>query len=1056
MTALRDELVYRLRQDLVGPMRPDEVLTDYPTDVYLTGILFPQRSTASPEEDDNLQAEGAGAEGGDTSSDQVQHVRLHRPASFGVSFALAAAAGKNPRITIRVAGARYQLLDSASTARDKAVIDESTERVAPERPKHSFRRVPFDAVVENLEVSLGSFDLGNERLGLDFLRLNVTCTRWDSRFLVTVTAINVLETVRGAGRVDSEEKCLFQTELTIAPAGPTTRLCPRPIRWGAADEDSESAKLLYRDAEEYAVGHTCSADWAPEDGETIEKVRTSWTPTANTPAMSSSGMSIFSAVADADPCPFSALALSSADSSQLGTMLSSLVEAYQSWLNEQATRVDSLEEQMADTADTHLRKARTVASRMLGSIDLIKSDPVVCTAFRLANRAIAVQRQWSTGDDDLQWRPFQLAFILLALESVADRQHVDRDVADLIWFPTGGGKTEAYLGLIAFCLFFRRLQYGEKGAGVAAIMRYTLRLLTIQQFQRAVTLISACEAIRLGDYLPPSLQPNLGDIRFSIGLWVGSDSVPNTVAKAHEALKNKLPSTPRQLTTCPCAEHSSVSWYRTRNPDSIKARCSGDMCRWNGQRDSLPVYTVDEDVYRERPSLIIGTIDKFAQIVRNPNTGRLFGCDGRFAPPDLIVQDELHLISGPLGTVAGLYETAIDELCSSEGTKPKIVASTATIRAAKAQIRALFNRGTCLFPPAIIDASNSGFAVVDYGAPGRLYVGVTTAGRSAKYTLQAVAASLLQAAASAQRNGDPRADWYSTLVAYFNSLRELGGALVLMQDDVERTLAQLGQRWDEQPRDIHEVTELTSRVSSSEVRDILDKLELKFGRDGAVDVLLASNMISVGVDISRLGMMIVNGQPKSMAEYIQSTSRVGRGQVPGIVVTIYNDAKSRDRSHFETFRTWHDTIYRDVEATSVTPFSSRARDRALHAALIAIVRHQVKALRDQPNLLEETQPLVETIAERIVARAREVDTPEAANVDTELARLVLKWRHRAGLTEYWNDRKINTSLLISAEEAARRAAVGQSPGQAWPTPNSMRNVEASTTFVAVRGLRDDK
>jgi superfamily II DNA/RNA helicase len=298
------------------------------------------------------------------------------------------------------------------------------------------------------------------------------------------------------------------------------------------------------------------------------------------------------------------------------------------------------------------------------------------------------------------------------------------------------------------------------------------------------------------------------------------------------------------------------------------------------------------------------------------------------------------------------------------------------------------------------------------------------------------------------------ADWYTTLVAYFNSLRELGGALVLMQDDVDRTLEQLIKYRGEDRRDFLEVTELTSRVSSSEVREILDQLEVQYQKDGFIDVLLASNMISVGVDISRLGLMVVNGQPKTMSEYIQSTSRVGRGKVPGVVVTLFNDAKARDRSRFETFRTWHSTIYRDVEATSVTPFSSRARDKALHAALIGMVRHLYAAMKDNPVLASSHRAHVEAFAALIKKRADSVDPEEAGAVEDELTDLINNWENRTGLRLYWNDRQINTSLLISAEEAAKRRAMGRAPGLALPTPNSMRNVEPSTVFILRESLTD--
>src|SRR5262249_18574810 len=154
------------------------------------------------------------------------------------------------------------------------------------------------------------------------------------------------------------------------------------------------------------------------------------------------------------------------------------------------------------------------------------------------------------------------------------------------------------------------------------------------------------------------------------------------------------------------------------------------------------LYTVDQDIYRSRPTLLIGTVDKFAQVVRRKEVGPLFDCGGK-APPDLIIQDELHLISGPLGSLVGLYEAGIDLMLMRQGSPPKVIGSTATIRRAADQVTALFCRNVCQFPPPAIDAARSGFATPASATdmPGRVYAAVTTAGRSAKFTLQAVSGS---------------------------------------------------------------------------------------------------------------------------------------------------------------------------------------------------------------------------------------------------------------------------------------------------------------------------
>ena len=614
---------------------------------------------------------------------------------------------------------------------------------------------------------------------------------------------------------------------------------------------------------------------------------------------------------------------------------------------------------------------------------------------------------------------------------------------DLLWFPTGGGKTEAYLGLIALVAFHRRVSRKDPdaGSGIAAIMRYTLRLLTTQQFIRASAMIAACEAIRREKIVAP--QPvKLGNVPFAIGLWVGGDATPNTRKKAFAHLTDRTLSSPQQLTDCPYC-HDALEYTQVNASEPVTVRCQKATCILHG--DLLPVWTVDEDIYARQPTLLIGTVDKFAQIVRNEDTAQLFGV-GSGAQPQLILQDELHLIAGPLGTLAGLYESALDIILSTDGTKPKIIGSTATIRRASEQVMALFDRRTCQFPPPGLDASDSGFAVIDNDRPGRLYVGVSTAGRSAKFTLQAVAATLLQTAfALPAAVRDP----YWTLVTYFNSLRELGGALVLFQDDVYDTLEQISAARNEPIREPEMIEELTSRRSQGEIRDLLRDLGRNEASGMALDAVLATNMLSVGVDIPRLGLMLVNGQPKTMAEYIQSTSRVGRERVAGLVVPVLNAAKPRDRSHYETFRTWHATLYRDVEATSVTPYASRARDRALHAVLVAVIRHCIPGMLSAPVIDDTVRIQAERLIDLVAERAHRIDRLEVGVKDELLERLA-RWI-RLAPRFYWHTRRRKESLLQGAEEAAAMRAAGHSPGQAWPTPNVRRQRSLDRTGGLKKG-----
>ena len=1048
---MRDFLINQMTRDLVGPHTDDEILSARPSDVYLTGILWPRQSRMGAEEDERL---GLSSDDGSEIDDigleeEVSLAGQPRPCSAGISFA-ARAPESLPKLEVRVSFATYKPIPIASI--------EVKDGDSRNRQRIGWQRRVHDILLDQVVLDSRSKLIDLEPQGAPHsVSLHLRTAVWTGGTLATCTLLNQAENDETEGREGLERLTLFQTRIEIRPCV-GTELVARPSRRVAFDDDDKSAALLYRNAREFATGHTCSAEWRSErQAGTALVVATSWVPIAVVPATNVAGHEVFDAMKKSNnQSPLSAHALVSIAADEIADCLLQLPIAYEKWITEREAELVDLPEDLHEQAMENITICRNVYIRMVDGVKRIADDPQMSRAFRLANLAMNIQHSWGqekSNSEPLEWRPFQLGFILLAIASVADREHTDRRLMDLLWFPTGGGKTEAYLALIAFLAFYRRLSARDDpdtGNGVAAIMRYTLRLLTTQQFSRAASVLLACEAIRRGRVNEAALiDGELGNTPFSIGLWVGGDAVPNKVSDAAAALRGAPDQpTPQQLTQCPACRES-LSWAYNEQSDMIHVRCENGTCLLFDRNSPLPIWTVDEDVYRNRPTLLIGTIDKFAQIVRRKEINGLFGLDTG-NPPDLILQDELHLISGPLGTIAGLYEVAIDRMFSSCGTLPKIIGSTATIRRASEQVKALFNRTTAQFPPPCLVASDSAFAIVDDRAPGRLYAGVTTAGRSAKFTLQAVAASLLQGANNGSYDNDIR-DPYWTLVAYFNSLRELGGALVLMQDDVNDSLAQIAQRRGESARQPEFIEELTSRRTQAEVRDMLERLSKRAGTSDALDVVLATNMLSVGVDIPRLGLMLVNGQPKGTAEYIQATSRVGRGSVAGLVVSVLNNAKARDRSHFESFPTWHETLYRDVEPTSVTPFASRARDRALHAVLVSLVRHLVPNMLDRPVLDSDTTAAATELIDEIVRRVEAID-PEETDVRTELVRLLETWEIRAPKS-YWAW-QVSNSLLQDAERAATKKAMGRLPGEAWPTLNNMRSVEASTRFRLTERLRE--
>lgn len=1011
----RDRYLNAVKRDLFGPaLGENEVLKleqgASPTDLYLTGIISPLLTLTPSEDDDTAELNVQGEAEHD---DPIAMHSIKRPASCGMSFAVD---GKTTGLNVSVTGGKYTLHDEGSWV----------------------RRPVARQLAITLESGLQSHPVGDD------LSVHVRCREVGSGDRqVTVVLQNDLRPTE-FDRVQLVQGALFQTEIEVEPTGGA--FVPRRVRRTSGDEDEQINDLLYRDKHEWAVGHICAAEW--DDDTAPRTVSSSWFPTTLVPAMSSRGHELFEKVAHDKKLknPFDAGELGEASRDELVARLSVLPEAYERWLEGQRKVTGDLGT-FKDVASRNVDRADEISAEIRHAVELVANDDKVRRAFQDAQRAMAKQFEWAGFTQRLAWRPFQLAFQLLALPGlVLDEGKVANAEAraqmDLLWFPTGGGKTEAYLGLTAFAFFYRRLaaKTPDTGAGVTVFMRYTLRLLTIQQFERACRLVVAC------DWLRRENRAAYGEVPFGIGLWVGGEATPNKLSELSVPDKRQKA---MQLVRCPVCGAENP-WNKTNN--DLEVRCKADGCAFNGERQ--PIYTIDEQVYEHRPSLIIGTIDKFAQIVRKAETTRLFG-KPELPPPDLIIQDELHLISGPLGTIAGVYEAAIDIICSRDGVPPKVIGSTATIRRAGDQVRALFDRDVRQFPPPVIDAADSCFAVESQSDPGRLYVGVSTIGRSAKYALQSVCGAL-------QQNADPgvgvlsssEVDPYWTLVGYFNSLRELGGAVVMMYDDVPATRQSIANVHEQAPREKGgELIELSSRMKSEEIPKAFAQLARTYDDGQEVGVVVATNMISVGVDISRFGLMVVNGQPKSMSEYIQATSRVGRGSVAGVVVTLYNAARPRDRSHFESFKTWHQSLYAGVEPNSVTPWADRARGRTLHAAVVALARHCAGMPENGDVVLiddhiDELRGLVQKLKER----ALHVDADEAAAVLKEATDFLESWA-RQKPEKFWWDQKPMKSLLISSEAAAQHGAVsgGRWSAFARPTPNSMRNIEP-TTHVRVRNF----
>lgn len=917
-----------------------------------------------------------------------------------------------------------------------------------------------------------------------------------SQRLLTVCLVNRTRESHGA-----DESSLFQARfrVTLRTQGGGAYILPYPeARAEKPDEEEESLALLYRSAQTFAVGHGCAADWGDEQAGRVAWVAAECLPMRQTPSVTPDVLGPDGNLLEVPMAPLAGLVPSDDGHSRL----EQVIQQYEAWITAREAQIPTLEPRFQAAAQRHMDACKACAQRMRTGLNYIETDARAARAFQLANHAILLQQvrtravpRQATYDTKAQrikfsepydepdplnpprnrgkWRAFQIAFLLMSLRSSVVADDPDRDLVELIWFPTGGGKTEAYLGMAAFTLFIRRLS-DHNDTGVQVLMRYTLRLLTTQQFQRAGRLICAVEHLRAQN------PGELGDRPFNIGMWVGGSSTPNTNSQALQLLR-QLKSSPGDadssfaLDRCPwCGAHMGPLDLGRRAPagvprvigyvqqlNTVVFKCPDQACEFSR---GLPILVIDEALYETPPSMVIGTVDKFAMLAWRPAARALFGLGENgtrvASPPGLIIQDELHLISGPLGSMVGLYEAVIEELCTDRrGTtpvRPKIVSSTATIRRYASQIQALYARDrVALFPAPGLEQSDSFFAryaTREDGslAPGRLYAGVLGPSLGSMQTVQvrSITALLQAPLALPETERDP---WW-TVILFFNSLRELGTTLTLLQSDIpdyQKTL--VIRNGDNQWRSFWGIQELTGRAGSDQLPKAIASLEAGYPEAGTrpLDVCLASNILEVGIDIDRLSLMVVVGQPKTTSQYIQVTGRVGRSwwERPGLVVTLYGASKPRDRSHYEKFRTYHDRLYAEVEPTSVTPFSPPALDRALHA-LLAVYARQAGPQQLAASPYPFPKDMLENLRAILLPRVMAVDPQEKANFEKIFDQRASQWRLWQSIrwTDDSGDGNVPLLRVAGAYASKEQELVS------WPTGQSMRSVDAESITEVVLPL----
>jgi len=1192
----RSKLLTALVQEVLGPRDgPYEIITASPLDEYLTGVLQPPgtRVVEPGSEVDNLSG-GPGAEQEDfgpssegiAEDDSGEVVFIPsvftpamdpraRPSSIGLSFRVRTESD-SPSLQACITWARYFPLEEGRAAGEQK---ESRARDQKESPK--WQRDPRCCVLSPLHggtIYLGrNGETSREEAEIRLVVRLVPDGQEPGVFHVMLHLVNNIQP-GDTGRFRTED-CIFQPQIRVV-CNPGTILIASGSPRGRRDSEEERLDFLYRDRPVLARGHLVSAIWRdidPErpadqgyekerpksgppftwvDGALLDEptrrrfsppdVRTEFVPVY---AVQSPDWDWDQRYGDSPELDAEKIARMAGDPDGLVRALRPLVDGYRRWIEEQEVRAAQFSSSDQRIAKDLLRNCREALDRMERGLDLLRTDSDIRLSFAFASQAMALQAKWA--HRTLKWRPFQIAFILMNLQSVADRTSPERKICDLLWVPTGGGKTEAYLGLVAFTIALRRRRSLQRssgdrtGAGVSVISRYTLRLLTIQQFRRALAVITACEFLRvygLKDGQQVGWRPDgwpdrsdflWGTVPFRIGLWVGGNLTPNRLntlfvpsrrggrRPLHGALDilkgERGEGEPAQILTCPAcgawlaipekglppgthrlhlvvrkpeqkvlANLSSIiqatasagfgvslnGYSQTSRNDThlmltVEVRTgqflkAGDLDRWwtdgpgkhlelvafrpsragyfpvQGPRQGiidfeiwcpapdcplagewwcegvpaarrdrtpsvsstrhpasgkvlsdptslslrlvpdvwrvknahqmacripLPALTVDEQVYRHLPAVLIATVDKFARLPFEPEASAIFGNTCYYEPhqgyyriprtksptavsppdpPDLIIQDELHLIEGPLGSLTGLYEVAVDFLCNDRDGPVKYVASTATIREAESQIQSLFNRSLRIFPPPGLEAGNRFFLrasrephPLEEKSPGQLYAGICAPGRGPLTPIYRIWSRLLQESFLYYQQQSPDSDYFWTLVGYFNALRELAGAVALYRQDIPQRIEQIAGNNRRIITD-DRALELSSRIASTHLPALLESL----GRQApdAPDALFATSMFGTGVDIPRLSLMVVHGQPKTTSAYIQATGRVGRGH-GALVVTFLRASRPRDLSHYEFFCGYHRQLHRHVEPVTLMPFSPGALDLALGPVMVALLRH---------------------------------------------------------------------------------------------------------------------
>ena len=1071
----RQQLVQHIHEKLTGKnneLPDDKLIGENPLDCFVTSFLFPVFEAEEGVDDDQDESDEISED--DVDSAQATTITKRKyyipPSSVGFSFFISGTS-----IKLRVF---YN-----------AICYHKEGKSADGRFINSWRKVKLtddngEEVVftPNGQKQYEVFKVDDEAKA----RVEILWRSYADGYIVTVTLLNTqqIPNIDDSKSFvnDQNENALFNVELSCIIESGFLNIYPSKDKALLSDEEKE-VELRYKDQHVYAVGHGAAANWKENSEEKME-IFADFMPMVEVPQVTAN-------TAGKNNKPLSFKFLSNESREAVIHQLDAFILVYADWIDQQNKQANQEPAQDQETAGNIVAKQQIALRRMRQGIRLLARDDDVWQAFTIMNQAMLMQ--WKVGEPDTTdeffcWRPFQLAFILMTLESSINSDSEYRDTVDLIWFPTGGGKTEAYLGLMAFLFLYRRLKYPASCGGTVAIMRYTLRLLTTQQFLRANKVIFALELIRRES---PDLY---GQETFTSGLWVGGASSPNNYMQAQEVFEKEQYSK-LVLTQCPWCNSKFQKENYLAQEDSFDFICTNKDCDFGQSNNQiLPCNVVDESLYHSPPTLLLATVDKFARLAWEERSGAFFGEEDN-KPPELIIQDELHLISSALGSIVGLYEAGIDTALIARGMRSKCIASTATIKHASKQVKSLFAREMQVFPPSGLRFDDSYFAktVPLDQKPGRVYVGYLAPLLSRQNCMAPLAALLLAAPVHLFADDEEYMDKWWTQIVYHGSLKGVNNSRTLYQNQIETRLnkliaghlkqeieairpgfvrdSKLENIADFQKVDDPEIIQivdlylpvreitvnaLTSNQTAEENAEIFTHLAAEKHQPHAIDVALATNMITVGLDVSRLALMIINGQPLTTAEYIQASSRVGRGDTPGVVYVNFYKTQARSLSHYENFRSYHDAFYRYVEPSSLTPFTYQTRQRALHAALVIAIRHSRIGLlkNESAEQFDDQSDAIKKIVRELKIRCNKAieNIQEQQSTDQHIDALIKQWQQhvdycdeqRTNLVYYSNDRG-ESNLLCNFDEN----------DGLWKTLNSMRNVENTALMKLLGGVKTE-